>query len=542
MTAQDPPGRQSATDRLRSATRDLRSLGLGAPLRAGYEASKRFGGHTLIFRHLVPTSGDVSAGRSPFEWPAIPEEVRERTLAAADRIVGGTIEVFGRDLDFEDVPEWHAIIEAPGTWPVDDWWRIDIRSDDRPGDIKWAWELGRHRHLVILARAAHLEPSDHRYRTVLERHLESWIETNPPEIGVHWYSNLEIALRSIAWLQILSLAGEQLPASLRRAMWRHLHHAGRHLLADLPYTLSTMPNNHLLGDALGLIALGKAFGGKTGQRWLAIGDRIFNRQLARQVQSDGSMIEDSVSYHRFVLEMLSMRVVLGGAPPTVYDAMGRSAQFLARLGVLDGPVPQYGDWDEGRVFAVADDPARMEGSVLARPCTRRERRPRRLEADARRGGLVRCRRRAAATGGSRDPGKGHRGRHRTGTGWTVDGVAEGRLGSIPWPCRPFFGGHRRRRPVARRRSRHRDLQRTDRDTEQVPIVGRPQRRTSRRHRPTRTAPGVPMEAQRPWGTRRTDRDRRYGHHVVCPRCLCATRSAAHRGADCVGEHRGGRDS
>ena len=371
-------------------------------------------------------------GEDLFEWPAIPEEVRERTLAAADRIVGGSIEVFGRDLDVGDVPDWHSIIEAPGTWPVDDWWRIDIRSDDRPGDIKWAWELGRHRHLVVLARAAHLEPSDHRYRTVLERHLESWIEANPPEIGVHWYSNLEIALRSIAWLQILSLAGEQLPASLRRAMWHHLHHAGRHLLADLPYTVSTMPNNHLLGDALGLIALGKAFGGKTGQRWLAIGDRIFNRQLARQVRADGSMIEDSVSYHRFVLEMLSMRVVLGGAPPTVYDAMGRCAQFLARLGVLDGPVPQYGDWDEGRVFAVADQPARMEGSVLARPCARRDRRP----ATTGDGGTTRW------PGSPRVENRSHRRRPRHGEGTSGPGsdghrLDGGRCGSRPARVRPM---------------------------------------------------------------------------------------------------------
>ena len=188
-------------------------------------------------------------------------------------------------------------------------------------------------------------------------------------------------------------------------MWRHLHHAGRHLIADLPYTLSTMRNNHLLGDALGLIALGRAFGGKTGERWYAIGNRIFNRQLARHMRPDGSMIEDSVSYHRFVLEMLSMRVVLGGAPPTCTTRWSDAAQFLARLGVLDGPVPQYGDWDEGRVFAVADDPARTGRLGPSRPRSRRERCPRRRgERTARRGGMVRRRRRAEATGGRRDLG------------------------------------------------------------------------------------------------------------------------------------------
>lgn len=364
MTAQAPSARRSAADRFRSASRDLRTLGVGAPLRAAYEASKRLGGHALIFRRLVPTASDVPHGRSPFSWPTVPDDVRSRTIEAADRIASGTVEVFGRDLDVGDAPDWHALIETPGAWPKADWWQIDIRSSDRPGDVKWAWELGRHRHLVILARAAHLEPSNDVYRTVLERHLEAWITQNAPEVGVHWYSNLEIALRSITWLQILALAGDQLSPELRSAMWRHLHHSGRHLVADLPYTVSTMRNNHLLGDALGLIALGRAFGGRPGARWYSIGDRLFDRQVARHVRSDGSMIEDSVSYHRFVLEMLSMRVVLGEASPRVHQAMERAAQFLARLGVLEGPVPQYGDWDEGRLLAVADDPSRLEGSLL----------------------------------------------------------------------------------------------------------------------------------------------------------------------------------
>lgn len=137
------------------------------------------------------------------------------------------------------------------------------------------------RRRVPSARAAHLEPLDNRYLEVLERHLKSWIDTNPPEIGVHWYSNLEIALRSISWLQILALVEDRLQPDVRAGMWRHLRHAGRHLLADLPYTASTMRNNHLLGDALGLIALGKAFGGKTGQRWASIGYRTRRRTSSR---------------------------------------------------------------------------------------------------------------------------------------------------------------------------------------------------------------------------------------------------------------------
>jgi hypothetical protein len=257
---------------MRSAASDVKALGSGAPLRAAYEASKRLGGHTLVFRHLVARRGEGTPGRSPFETFDIPDDVHRRTTAAADRILAGTTELFGQDLQLGDPPPWHAVIHTEGTWPNEDWWHLDLRSSERPGDVKWVWELGRHRHLVILARAAHLEPSDKRYVEALERQLRSWIDQNPPETGVHWYSNLEIALRSIAWLQILALTSDRLSPELRSYVWNHLHHSGRHLIADLPHTIGTMRNNHLLGDALGLIALGRAFGGKTGDRWYRIGD------------------------------------------------------------------------------------------------------------------------------------------------------------------------------------------------------------------------------------------------------------------------------
>jgi hypothetical protein len=298
-----------------------------------------------------------------FAVPEVPLAVRDRTLAAADRVAAGEIELFGRRLALSSPPDWHAVIHRPGRWPDLPWWQIDLRSEDRPGDVKWVWELGRHRHLVLLARAVHLARVPDRYRVALEEQLRSWLEANPPERGVHWSSSLEIALRSLAWLQILTLAGERLEPETRHAMAHHLYQAGRHLVRDLPATVATSRHNHLLGDALGLVALGMVFEGPVADRWARWGDELFARQVRRMVRPDGSTTEDSVSYHRFVLEMLTARVLLGGASPVVGGALTDAAQFLARLGGLDGPVPQYGDWDEGRVFAVAEHRERISGSV-----------------------------------------------------------------------------------------------------------------------------------------------------------------------------------
>src|SRR4051812_47033601 len=196
---------------LRSAWADIHALGSSAVVRAGYEASKATGLHGLVFDGIVRTSRQpapfraVLAPRGP-----IPAGAAARTVDEADRIVSGELVIFGRPLAIGPDPDWHSILDRPGDWPLIPWWKIDIRSGRRAGDVKWAWEVGRHRHLVVLARAAFLHPDDPRYIATLEQHLDSWVGQNPPERGVHWYSNLEIALRSINWLQVLSLVGDRL--------------------------------------------------------------------------------------------------------------------------------------------------------------------------------------------------------------------------------------------------------------------------------------------------------------------------------------------
>jgi hypothetical protein len=342
---------------------DARALGPSSVPRAAYELSKRFGGHGLLFGHLVPTTAPAPRLTSPFAVPAeIPAAARGRAAAEAADLAAGKVRLFGREFALGPAPNWCAMVEVAGCWPRRPWWTIDIRSPERPADVKWCWELGRHRHLVVLARAARMAPSSDAF-TTLETHLRSWLDQNPPEVGIHWYSNLEVALRAIAWLQIVALVGDRLPPDLNAAMAAVLYQSGRHLVADLPYTLASMRNNHLLGDSLGLVAVGAAFpSDRAARRWKALGDRLFVRQAARLVRDDGSMLEDSLSYHRFVTEMLAARLLLGGAPDVVAKRLRAAAVYLVRLGVLAGPVPQYGDWDEGRVL-VGTDPTDLRGTV-----------------------------------------------------------------------------------------------------------------------------------------------------------------------------------
>ncbi|MEV1328685.1 heparinase II/III family protein [Micromonospora costi] len=274
------------------------------------------------------------------------------------------VRVFGRRVATGVSAPWCTDPLTGREWPAHQpWWRIDIRSEARLSDVKHTWEAARHRDLVVLARAARVDPAGP-WLDGLAGLLRSWCEQSPPEQGVNWYSSLELALRAVAWNQILALVGERLPRDTVTAMERLLLASARHLVVELPYTVSSMRNNHMLGDALGLILLSRMFPTARGARWWArTGERMFSAQLRRHMAPDGRMVEDSLSYHRFVLEMLIVRVLLGGAPSSVPVDLRAASLHLARLGVFDGDIPQYGDWDEGRVLASSGDPLDVAGSV-----------------------------------------------------------------------------------------------------------------------------------------------------------------------------------
>lgn len=348
---------------LSSILKDVRALGTSAPLRAAYEGSKRTNAHRYLFRE-VP-GGHRSRPIPVGNHVPTTEVARQRCLTDAALIAEHGTRVFARRAGTGVHSSWATDPLTGRCWPEDTpWWQIDIRSEARMSDVKYVWEAARHRDLVVLARAAVLEP-DGPWLDTLEAMLIRWCRECRPERGVNWYSSLELALRAIAWNQVLALVGDRLHAGLRAELDDQLVASARHILVELPYTMTSMKNNHLLGDGLGLVVLGRMFPDHPGsRRWQAIGDRLMLKQLSRHMRPDGSMIEDSLSYHRFVLEMLIVRVLIGDAPAQVVSAMRGAAQHLVNLGVLDGPVPQYGDWDEGRVLTDSAEAGSVAGAAL----------------------------------------------------------------------------------------------------------------------------------------------------------------------------------
>jgi len=326
------------------------------------------------------------AGRIGAEFLNAATQAAER----ADRIVAGQYDLLGyRGLRFRrsDRPARPAAIAQPalpalvaspappeaGALPD---WHLDPVLNRRPpmafwadvpyldvscGDHKVIWELNRHQHWIALGRAYWLT-GEAKYRDRCLAELTSWLDANPPLMGINWASMLELALRSLSWIWAINffVDGRDGPATVGHratgpwlvdllvALDRQLTHIDR----NLSYYFS--PNTHLLGEALALYVAGRALPElAASSRRQAIGRRILLAEFDRQIAADGGHREQSTHYHRYALDFYTLALIVARVTED-NDAIGRFEQAVARLAFAArlladdcGRVPHFGDDDGG---------------------------------------------------------------------------------------------------------------------------------------------------------------------------------------------------
>jgi uncharacterized heparinase superfamily protein len=292
-------------------------------------------------------------------WPEAEKEILER----ADRIVAGHFDLLGfRNLSFGNPIDWHLEPIAGKRAPLVHWSRLNYLDADLFGDKKITWELNRHQYFIPLGQAYWLT-GDERYAKTFVEHVNSWMDQNPPKLGVNWASSLEVAFRSIAWIWALHFFKESdaLTPETFSKLCKFLYLNARHLETFLSTYFS--PNTHLTGEALGLYYIGALMPEfKESARWRDKGLEILLAQLPRHVQADGVYFEQSSYYHRYTTDFyLHLRVLLSnaGAPvPSVLDEkLCLLLDHLMYITRPDGTTPLFGDDDGGRLLGFFNRPA-----------------------------------------------------------------------------------------------------------------------------------------------------------------------------------------
>src|SRR5712692_5894915 len=327
-------------------------------------------------RSSTPSASRSSTGLPFFPSLARREEVstiikhhfldeRVALLDRAERAIRGRFDLLGfSDLSFGDPIDWHLDPTTGKRTPLIHWSKIDYLDPDVAGDKKVTWELNRHAHFVTLGQAYWLT-GDERFAEAFLMQASSWMDANPPKLGINWASSLELSFRVIAWLWALHLFADSdlLTGKFVSRFFKYLVAQGRHIESYLSHYFS--PNTHLTGEALGLFYLGAALPELARARRIRdTGLKILLDQLARHIRSDGTYFEQSSYYHRYTADFYMHLIALARAvnlelPREVEEQLSLALDHLMWITRPDGSSPLYGDDDGGRLLTVnartADD-------------------------------------------------------------------------------------------------------------------------------------------------------------------------------------------
>ncbi len=235
----------------------------------------------------------------------IAPDARRRLQTAADEALAGRILCFDRwYADYGQPIDWNLNPVSGERWPRGVVASRAMRAQRRVGDVKLTWEIGRFPHAYYLARAAAFVPERAaQYAEGLTAQILDFAAANPEGYGVHWASGQEIALRLVAWLFALDTLLVRGPSAEEagRAIRTALAAGARQIEADLAYARIAVRNNHVLSEALGLLAAGVFLPGPRAIGWRSMGLSILAEEADRQFYDDGAYINQGHNYHRSAL-------------------------------------------------------------------------------------------------------------------------------------------------------------------------------------------------------------------------------------------------
>ena len=230
------------------------------------------------------------------------------------------------------------------------------RQDDRV-DIRAVWEPSRLQYVYMLLQSLQIN-SKADFAFMVEPYareqIMEWINKNPFLTGPHYLSVMECGLRIPVLLNALVLLSNLSDADRLKiidTIYEHAWFISRRL------SLFSSLGNHTICECIGLIFASLLFRSTVeGRKWLNRGIHLLDAEISHQILDDGGPAEQSLNYHRFVLDLYWMVVGLL-EKNGLYDCrvwkrrlmMGET--FMAAVTDEQGNFPAIGDSDDGHAIA-----------------------------------------------------------------------------------------------------------------------------------------------------------------------------------------------
>ncbi|HEX6995193.1 MAG TPA: alginate lyase family protein [Gammaproteobacteria bacterium] len=326
----------------------------------------RFGAERLgiVGRAVPPRPTWPPHADDAFAGVDVAPDVAQRVIEAADAVLSGRFEFFGRRFDLGFPPAWNVDPLTRTTAPLAFGKTLDYRDARVVGDAKHVWELNRHLEIVWLAQAYRLR-GDARYLDGIVRLVDSWIDQCPYLRGPNWCSSLELGIRLINWHLAYRIAGgagsplfdgaagERFRDRWLESIYRHCYFVMHHLS-----TYPSSANNHLIGELAGVVVATCMWPcWPIFDAWRSKAIAGLHREIRRQTYVDGVNKEQTTAYQQFVA---SLFIVAGlaarraGIPleRDYWALVERMIEFVFAIMDAGGHVPMIGDADDGLAFAL----------------------------------------------------------------------------------------------------------------------------------------------------------------------------------------------
>ncbi len=298
------------------------------------------------------------------EKSKISEELNQNHLSSinkyiklANQVISKEFIIFEKNYRFKDKIDWHYSFFDDFRWRLESSDKIDIRPRYKSHfvDVKYVWELNRHQFLPYLG-FAYFITKDEKYAIEFKKLILDWIEKNPPLCGINWVSGLEISLRLISWIFTLyffrnskEINNNHFFSKIFKVLFQHAYY--------LRYFYTKRSLNHTVGELFGVYLFSKVFEEiKQIKRWEKKFFKKLKKQIILQIRPDGVGIEQSVNYHKFVLEFFSLFTILN--PKLIYESEGilieKMFDYLLHCVKPDSHLPLIGDVDDGKVLLLTN--------------------------------------------------------------------------------------------------------------------------------------------------------------------------------------------
>lgn len=250
----------------------------------------------------------------------------------------------------------------------------DVEAANGDRDIRQVWEPARLQALLEILHSPAPHPDEALQRKselLVKEHLFGWLRANPFLMGPHWMSPMECGLRIPVFVYALkklpNLEDEEIEV-IGRGIYEHAWWIFRNL------SLYASLGNHTICEATGLIFAGALFGDKgEAPQWLARGIELLESERDHQILDDGGPAEQSLGYHRFVLDLYGLCADLLERNRLhdcgrIIERLEPAETFLAAFTVV-GATPAIGDCDDGHAVGPNLHPKRQTPASLPGPVT-----------------------------------------------------------------------------------------------------------------------------------------------------------------------------